>query len=161
MAVPIDLSKIVLKEYFFLELAVLNNAPETIQTPVPMGNVSVERLMATGFAAEESFIEVALKFVVTPHDADQNPLPVQGRFHLVMRFTVIDLAEQLKGSFGLEGLRPGQELVYTVVGLAYSTARGLLLDRTRDTVLNGFSLPAVDVRNLTWNLGKPPVGILP
>lgn len=158
---PFDLSNILLKEYFFIEFAILNNAPELIQSPVPMIATRFERTMATGFDLEESLIQIELKLVITPRGADKELLPIQGKFHLVLQFTVLGLADQLETDPITGRLHPNRELIYTVASLAYSTARGILAERVRDTPLSYFSLPAVDVRSLAWNSGSPPSNAMP
>lgn len=156
-----DLDDIVLKEYFFLHLAVLNHAPRLLTSPVDLHNAHLEREMVTGIGIEESIVEVQLRFTVVPRDTDNRPLPVEGQFHLLFHFAVLGLAEAAKMHTGPEPFQPDRDLVHTVASLAYSTARGLLLERTRDTVLSGFSLPAIDVRTLPWNTGSPPADGFP
>ncbi|MCR5886690.1 hypothetical protein LRS06_02645 [Hymenobacter sp. J193] len=69
------------------------------------------------------------------------PTGVAGRFQLYFDFQVDNLDEHLATIEATSDPIPTHEMMVMLGGVAYSTARGMLLSKVQDTPLHGFSLP--------------------
>lgn len=147
-AIPLpDLNKIHFRKAIFLECAVLNAAPDQVQQPLD-APFKVTSGFTTVFDTEKEDFSVELTIACQALDASGQLLPLNGRFCIRLTFTVDGMAEYLESIPGIPEPHPGDQLALTIVSLAYSTARGLILAKTADTVLQYFALPPLDVRNL-------------
>lgn len=99
---------------------------------------------------EKQMVGIELRLSFEGVDKDREPNGVRGHFWLRFNFEVLNLAELL-GDAEPPVLPPALGL--TLLGIAYSTARGLVMAKIAATVLQGVTLPIVDVRELA----QPPV----
>lgn len=142
-----DLRQIQLASSFFVECAILNDESDPV---LQLGTLKfrLSHQIKPAFSAEDNdvLIDLAVQCQALDEQTGQ-PLPVSGRFRLRLEFRVANLEEyyepQLNGSQA-----PSQELILTLISVAYSTARGLIAAKTTGTVLTGFVLPLLDVRDL-------------
>ena len=140
------LSKIHLRGSIFLECAVVNDAIAPLLKPAA-ANYTIHHSVSTSFNADEKLINVDLTTTCVGLDEQAATLPVNGRFRLYFTFEVDNLEELLEMRDGETQAIPNEQLSLTLISVAYSTARGMILSKTVDTVLHGFALPLLDVRS--------------
>lgn len=71
---------------------------------------------------------------------------LNGYYELGFRFKVTNLKEltrKIDGQDAVDG-----HLLATIAGIAYSTARGIVMERTAGTFFNGIILPVIDPKQL-------------
>ena len=145
MAVP-DLRSIQLVKGFFLECAIINDEADPV---LKLGTLKFRlgHKVSPAFSTEDNEILIDLSINCQPLDEQTGALlPVSGRFRLHLVFRVLDLEQYLEPQE--DGPQPSQELILTLISVAYSTARGLIASKTADTVLREFVLPLLDVRDM-------------
>lgn len=138
MATP-DLDRIHLAAATFLEFSISpsdGSGRNTIRYALPE-----ETWLYPQFTVEEKRIS----FVVHVHCqglcTDSKPTGVVGKFQVYFDFAVENLDDYLITSDTYDGPFPTRELMVMLGGVAYSTARGMIMTKVLDTPLNGFSLP--------------------
>lgn len=140
----IQLNQIRLRDAQFVECAILNREEEPLMAEevhdcdfsYELGHVLVPEKQMVG-------IELRLSFEGVDENRELNG--VRGHFWLRFSFEVLNLTELL-GDAEPPVLPPALGL--TLLGIAYSTARGLVMAKIAATVLQGVTLPIVDVREL-------------
>lgn len=88
-------------------------------------------------------------------DAKGKEIGLQGYYELGFRFLVVNLKEltrKINGQDAVEG-----QLLATLAGIAYSTTRGIVMERTAGTFFNGVILPVIDPKQLTQNVPVVPL----
>jgi hypothetical protein len=80
-------------------------------------------------------------------DVYDKPLDVNCEFALEFLFEIENLAELSKMD-GNNGLMVDQSLGETLMAIAYSTSRGVILQATQTTMLGGVILPVTAPRDL-------------
>jgi len=106
-----------------------------------------------GVSDELFFEEKLFRFVLSTHitalDANDEPAPVTGEYSIEYIFYVENLADYVveindkQDHFLLQDI-----LIHTLLSIAYSTSRGIVLSRTQGTLMNGVILPVIDTRVL-------------
>ncbi|TGE18949.1 hypothetical protein [Hymenobacter elongatus] len=143
------LSQIHLVSGVFIECAILNEAPDTY---VKLGTqrFQIYHNVSPSFSIEEEYILIDLTVHCQPMEEDDQPSPVKGRFRLHLTFLVENLRDYLEAApeAPQQPPLPSQQLILTLTGVAYSTARGMIAAKTSDTILQPFVLPLLDVRDL-------------
>ena len=142
-----DLSKIHLRGAIFLECAVLNDADAPLLT-ASVANYTIEHKVAPAFNLADRLVVIDLLTTCTGLDEQGAGLPVGGRFRVHLTFEVENLSELLEGDSETEQVHPNEQLVLTLISVGYSTSRGMIMSKTVDTVMQGFTLPLLDVRTL-------------
>jgi hypothetical protein len=143
------LSEIQLVGGFFVECAVLNDAESPVlalQSKNQRYRIHHRVNPSFDVAAQDVLIDLAI--FCQPLDSDGQEIAVQGRFRLHLTFYVAELASYLEPQGADLPDAPNQALILTLISVAYSTARGLITAKTNETVLQGFVLPLLDVRDL-------------
>lgn len=142
-----NLSQIQLVGAHFIECAILNNAPDTLFKLTPT-RFQLQHTVLPSFSVADSLVVIDLAIHCQPIDENEHPSPVSGRFRLHITFHVANLPEHMEAGANDSPDTPNQQLVLTLIGVAYSTARGLVAAKTSDTILQPFVLPLLDVRDL-------------
>ncbi len=75
---------------------------------------------------------------------------VSGEYHIEFYFYIENLTDFVHREEGAEenDFSISQELGATIAGIAYSTSRGIILDRTQATDFSGFLLPVINPNHL-------------
>lgn len=143
------LSDIQLSGGFFVECAILNDAESPIlalQSKNQRYRIHHRVNPSFDIAAQDVLIDLAIH--CQPLDSDGQEIAIRGRFRLHLTFFISDLASYIEPQGPDLPDAPNQALILTLVSVAYSTARGLIAAKTNETVLQGFVLPLLDVRDL-------------
>ena len=79
-------------------------------------------------------------------------MDLRGEYHIEFVYQVENLDEFMEENEAeTEGFVVSDELGATIAGISYSTARGIILDRTHATYFNGVILPVLNPRDLLAN----------
>ncbi|GJM32391.1 MAG: hypothetical protein DHS20C18_13920 [Saprospiraceae bacterium] len=84
-----------------------------------------------------------LFFTLTAQGAEQNPLGVKVEYGIEFHFLVDNFKDFVKEGKNKE-VQIEISLAATLFGMAYSTARGIVFERTRGTFFAGVILPVID-----------------
>lgn len=148
MAKPaLDFSRITLFETMFLECAIVQPGPDyTAKTQFAHINLTVGTEFS--YARETNYLSIRLKLQVQPVDAEDRMLPLEGRFHTHFGFAIENLEELLEPSAPSGEQLPNFMLTLSLLSVAYSTSRGMILGKVAGTVFEGYCLPLMDAREL-------------
>ncbi|PSR11778.1 MAG: hypothetical protein C7N36_14795 [Bacteroidetes bacterium] len=84
-----------------------------------------------------------LYFTLKAHDESENPIGIDLEYGIEFHFVVENLSDFIlpkeNDSFQMDAA-----IAATLLGMAYSTARGIVYERTRGTFLDGVLLPVID-----------------
>lgn len=101
----------------------------------------------TGFDYDQNLISIRLNILLNSKDENNKKLELKGEFGIEFQFRVEnmkDFAEAKEnGNIVFDSI-----LGITMMGIAYSTARGIILQRTEGTLLSGVILPVIDPAEL-------------
>lgn len=87
-------------------------------------------------------IRLRLEAMLDGINKKEEPIGIQGNFGIEFHFRVDNLEaflENKEGENKIQGL-----LGTTLISIAFSTARGIILEKTLNTPLNGIILPVID-----------------
>lgn len=143
----LDLSRITLIETTFLECAIVQPGPDyTARSRFANINLSIDNEFS--FNRDTNYLSIRLNLRVQPIDADEQNLPVEGRFHTHFGFVVENLEELLDPAISKTTPMPSFMLTMSLLSIAYSTSRGMILGKVAGTVFEGYCLPLMDAREL-------------
>lgn len=148
-----DLRKITLKAFRFQECIIREFDAHGARQPDAVVTQSVNT--GLDFNVDQGIINVRFQFVITVASGTGKAL-AEADVTLVFSFFIEELAGQLITVPSRPDPVPNARLSFTLVGTAYSTARGLLLAKFANTALEGFGLPLVDARSLVTGGSKKP-----
>ncbi|MBR7207273.1 hypothetical protein KB206_01500 [Microvirga sp. STS02] len=134
-----DLSRFRLAEAAFIQCLIDNGAADGGTATASHGLTRV--LLEPGFEMEVKRIYYTLSLAAAGYDEAGAPSGATGQFQLRFVFEVENLEEYSTTSEEFEGSFPIRDLMIMLGGVAYSTARGLVLGKTAGTPLAGFALP--------------------
>lgn len=149
----IDLSQIRLREALFVECAVLNKEEDPLMAE-QVYDCDFSYEVGHALMPEQSMVGLELRLRLDGLDKNRELNGVRGHFWLRFTFEVLNLAALL-GDAAPPVVPPA--LYLTLLGIAYSTARGLVMAKIAATVLQGVTLPIVDVRELVRPANKDEV----
>ncbi|MFM2307719.1 MAG: hypothetical protein RLZZ367_2388 [Bacteroidota bacterium] len=89
------------------------------------------------------FIKVKLQAI----DKELKPIAIKAEYSFSLAFTVDNLSDYIVERTN-SGIVVELILAGTLMGIAYSTIRGMVLSRTEGTILDGIILPVVDPKSL-------------
>lgn len=113
-----------------------------LNNPVAMSSTKVGFAQETGFNFEEKKIRIRLNIALDGVDNKSNTIGLSGEFGFEFQLLVSNLEEFLEKEE--EKTKVNGELGATLMGIIYSTARGIILERTQNTYLRGIILPVID-----------------
>ncbi|EAY23884.1 hypothetical protein [Microscilla marina] len=101
----------------------------------------------TGLDLEQSLIGIRLYVLLDGQDENDELLELKGRFGIEFEFEVENLRDFVEvknsGEIILDAV-----FAATIMGIAYSTARGIVFQKTEGTILSGVILPILDPASL-------------
>jgi hypothetical protein len=138
MAAP-DLTQIHLVTASFLECSI--SPAKATDQPVEQFALTEQAWLLPQFIIEDKRISYTVHAHCQGLCGQKQPTGVAGRFQLYFDFQVDNLDEHLAEYKEGSLLVPSHEMMVMLGGVAYSTARGMLLSKVQDTPLHGFALP--------------------
>ena len=119
---------------------------EYINNPVEVENISVQYAQNSAFNFEEKAIRIRLEILMIAVDGEDKELGLNAEYGIEFHFVVENLDKfiEVEGDTKtIHGMLGG-----TLMGIAYSTARGIVFDRTQGTHFKGVILPVIDPKEL-------------
>ncbi len=121
--------------------------PEFFENPVQPVRSNIDVSASFGFNTERKLVKVDIRSSFTGISADNQPVGISGRYEIAFSMTVDGFDEFIvKGADGNDMFH--HQIAVTMVGIAYSTARGIVVDRTLGTIMGGVFLPVLDANAL-------------
>jgi len=120
----------------------VNSSEVYIDIPQKPSNFRVSYSQNFAFNLELKNIRLRLEVLVDGINEKEEPIGIQGSFGIEFHFHVDNLEEFLENKEGenkIQGL-----LGITLISIAFSTSRGIILEKTLNTPLNGIILPVID-----------------
>ena len=126
--------------------SVIETSPECLDNPIKPGNFRVGFSQNSAFNIELKSVRIRLEIVLEGIDQEEKPIGVSGNFGIEFHIHVDNFEDFIKEDEGVNKIN--NLLLGTLLSIAYSTARGIVFDRTQGTHLNGVILPVIDPKVL-------------
>ncbi len=126
--------------------ASVNTSDEYLDNPTSFENISVAYAQDSAYNIKEKGVRIRLEAKLEGHDDDDKNLGLEAEYGIEFHFVVDnieDFIDEEKEEVEIKGILWG-----TLVGIAYSTARGIIFDRTQGTFFKGVILPVIDPKKL-------------
>lgn len=143
----IDPSKIkincinIYKTNIFAEDSYLTNPQEVKNTRVGLSQES-------RFDFANKFVAVKLNVILEAINNDQEIMGVTGEFGIEFILNIDNLDLFLEQNSSDNSIKVSGELGATIMGIIYSTARGIILEKTQNSYLRGIILPVINPADL-------------
>lgn len=122
---------------------------EYLTKPSPPVKTNVQVGQAPGFDMDNNIYFVKLDVILTGLNENEKPLGLNAQYVIHFAFQVDNLKELLHVENNNTTI--DNRLGATIIGMAYSTARGIVLERTQGTFFNGAILPVINVGDFLKN----------
>lgn len=126
--------------------SVIETSQECLDNPIKPGNFRVGFSQNSAFNIELKSVRIRLEIVLEGIDQEEKPIGVRGNFGIEFHIHVDNFEDFIKEDEGVNKIN--NLLLGTLLSIAYSTARGIVFDRTQGTHLNGVILPVIDPKEL-------------
>lgn len=137
-----DLNQIQLQEAFFLDCLISNVESGVVILPDQVaGYERPEVKILPMVDVDRLKVSFDIRVQASALDEQGKPLPVMGRFRLLLSFVVANLSELLYMDERTSQQIPNPQLTISLMSAAYSTARGMIMGKVSDTVMSGLALP--------------------
>jgi hypothetical protein len=117
-----------------------------LKTPILPARTNVKIGQNTGLNLEKNLLVIKMEIILNGLNNEDSEVGLTARYLIEFAFTVDNLKElvQIQGSIStIDG-----RLAATILGIAYSTARGIVVERTQGTFFNGAILPVINPSSL-------------
>lgn len=117
-----------------------------IDEPHDISDFQIGLKSESGFNYDENAVRFRLFVKIVAKDDKEELMGVFGEYLLEYNYVVenlIDFVDEEEGGKSVSSM-----LGATIAGISYSTARGIILDRTQATEFNGVLLPVIDPHRL-------------
>lgn len=145
----VDPSKIILEGISILRAAI-DPTDAYIAAPVAPATTAWNCVTGWNIDHETSTIMFSIRIDLQGVDKKAKEIGLKGYYELGFRFKVTNLKEltqKIQGNDAVDG-----SLLATIAGIAYSTTRGIVMERTAGTFFNGVILPVIDPKQLLQNV---------
>jgi hypothetical protein len=126
--------------------SVIDALPEYTDNPVKPANFRVGFSQNSAFNVEMQSVRIRLEILLDGIDQDDKLVGVTGNFGIEFHIHVANFEEFILDPDGIKKI--SNLLLGTLLSIAYSTARGIVFERTQGTWLNGVILPVIDPKEL-------------
>lgn len=121
-----------------------------LEKPQPPDQVKVDFGHRSGIDWKANRTYTRLFVELEAENAAREAIGLRASYVFEFHFTVKDLKDfSLKAKDGTQVIHP--VLATTLMGIIFSTARGMVLERTKGTYLNGVILPVIAPKDLVNN----------
>lgn len=97
-----------------------------------------------GFNLPDQMMRFRLNVRLTGYDEESEPVGVTGEYCIDFIYMIENLEDFISMEEDGENFGVDEDLGATIAGISYSTARGIILDRTQHTDFNGAILPVIN-----------------
>ncbi len=129
--------------------ALVNANDEYLENPSKPYSITVKYGLNSAFNFEDNAIRIRLEVLLDGLNKKEQKIGLHADYGLEFHFVIDNLNDfieekddrkYINGQFG-----------GTLMGIAYSTARGIILERTQGTYFDGVILPVIDPKELIEN----------
>jgi len=148
-ASKVDPTKIVLEGISILRAAI-DPSDAYIAAPTQPATSAWTCNTAWNIDHKTSTIMFSIRIDLQGVDKKGKEIGLKGYYELGFRFKITnlkDLTQKIEGNDAVDG-----SLLATIAGIAYSTTRGIVMERTAGTFFNGVVLPVIDPKQLLENV---------
>ena len=153
----VDPDKIHINSVRLLE-AHFETSDHFLQNPVPLAGTNVQIGQTTGLNLESNGYAVKMDIILNGCDENNQDLGVKARYVIHFGFVIDNLNDFVHIENNMTNI--DSRLGATVLGIAYSTARGIVVERTQGSFFNGAILPVLNPVTLL-NIPTPEVSANP
>ena len=130
--------------------SIVNPTEEYLDKPINPANFRVSYSQNLAFNFELKNIRIRLEILLDGIDEKEQMVGIQGDFGIEFHFHIENFEE-------FHETKEGENKINIILGttllsIAFSTARGIILERTQNTLLNGILLPVIDPNTLIKGL---------
>jgi len=131
----------------------MNGTQEFLDSPVEAEEIRVGYSQESGFNLEKKLVRIRLYIQIEGYRR-KKPLGLQGEYGIEFLFIVENLEEYIESQKQPQN-KNNKELYMvssilgsTLMGIVYSTARGIILERTHGSYFRGVILPVINPNDL-------------
>jgi hypothetical protein len=140
---PIDPTKIRI-ESINIAKAAIDATEAYIANPVVPASTKLSFTSEQQFDFDAKRMQARIRVDMIGEDESSNPLGLSGYYDMYFHFSIANMEEHVSGSGKTQQVNA--QLGATIMGIAYSTMRGVVLERTAGTFFQGTILPVLDPR---------------
>ncbi len=126
--------------------AMVTSSEEFIDNPVKPDGFEIKLGQNTALDIENKNVRIRLNVQIEAMKAESEPIGLSGDFGLEFQILVENLEEYVTEKDGIMII--DRKLGKTLIGIVFSTARGIIFERTSSTFFNGVLLPVIDPNTL-------------
>lgn len=126
--------------------AIVTSSEEFMDNPVKPDGFEIKLGQNTALDIENKNVRIRLNVQIEAMKAESEPIGLSGDFGLEFQIQVENLEEYVTEKDGIMII--DRKLGNTLIGIVFSTARGIIYERTSSTFFNGVLLPVIDPNTL-------------
>ena len=105
----------------------------------------------SSFNFEDKKMRFRLFLKLSGHNKQNKPVGIEGEYAIEFHYHIENLDDFLSKNEGEDEFSIGEDLGGTIASISYSTARGIILERTNGTDFNGIILPIINPKEILFN----------
>lgn len=121
---------------------------EFMENPKEVPSFKLGSKSETGFNVEENYLRFRLFIKLEGQNEVNSTLGIEGEYIIEFQYIVDNMRDFISYEENKEDYTVDSQLGATIAGISYSTARGIVLERTNGTYFNGVILPVLNPREL-------------
>jgi hypothetical protein len=126
---------------------------EYLEKPIKPGNFRVGFSQNAAFNLELKNVRIRIETALDGVDVEEKSVGIHGVFGIEFHFHIDNFEDFIEGED--EPKKINNILLETLLSIAYSTTRGIVIERTQGTHLNGVILPIIAPKELTKGISEP------
>jgi len=132
----------------------LNATQEYLDNPIAVEEINVGYSQESGISVEEKRVRVRLEIQLNGIDNEAKEIGLTAEYGIEFQYVVDNIEDFLVDPDTIEDdLEEETPLISgvlggTIMGITYSTARGIILERTQGTFFDGVILPVINPNTL-------------
>lgn len=146
------MSKIIPEEISIFSVKVYKSnhvaSPEYLDNPQKPSNIKVRFAQESALNESRQNVRIRLEIVLDGVDDEDKEIGLHGEYGIEFQLHVENLSQFLEESENNKSKSIDGKLGPTLLAIVYSTARGIIIERTQATYFNGVILPVIDPNDL-------------
>jgi len=102
----------------------------------------------SGFNFDEKLMRFRLGLKLFGHDKSEKPIGIEGEYAIEFKYHIENMDDFVTKKDDHGKYLVSDDLGGTIISISYSTARGIILERTQGTDFNGIILPVINPKKL-------------
>ncbi|HAX95367.1 MAG TPA: hypothetical protein DCY35_02420 [Prolixibacteraceae bacterium] len=128
--------------------AMVTSSEEFMENQVKPDGFEIKLGQNTALNIENKNVRIRLNVQIEAMKAETEPIGLSGDYGLEFQIRVENLEEFVTEKDGIMII--DRKLGNTLIGIVFSTARGIIFERTSSTFFNGVLLPVIDPNTLLY-----------